>query len=204
MKKMLAGSMALCTMGSALAAQCDFTPSPDQFAYGFTGYGFPDKSYVVENNTFSDFELASESGKLLGATINIKTASVDTSADPGNWDKSGEWPEATILVRNQNIATGLFGNFVDGESIKAEIAEIDGEKVVLAVTMNGVTQNIDMPYTVADGVFNAKGTLDLVDFDTAEAMEKFAAICSAAWHQGKTWTDVDIYFSVPVAESACE
>lgn len=204
MKKVLTCSIALSFIGAAFAGECDFTPSPDEFTYGFTGYGFPDKSYVVENNTFSDYALASDSGKLLGATIDIQTASVDTSADPSNWDGSGEWPEATIMVRNQNIATGLFGNFVDGETIKAEIADIDAEKVVLAVTMNGVTQNVDMPYSISDGVLSAKGTLDLVDFNTDEAMEKFAAICSAAWHQGKTWTDVDIYFSVPVAESACQ
>lgn len=204
MKKVLLSSILALLTTSVIAGECNYTPDKDQFSFGFTAYGFPDKSYDVKDNTFTEYQLSSESGKLLNASIDIKTASVDTTADPRNWDRSGEWPEPTLKMRNQNIINGLFKNFTDGESIKATISGITSSDIELSVTMNGVTKTVTMPYTVTDGVLNAKGTLDLADYNTDAAMQAFNAICSSSWHRGKTWTDVDIYFSVPVAESSCE
>ena len=69
--------------------------------------------------------------------------------------------------------------------------------------MNAVTKDVAMPYTIEDGVLKAKGTLEIMDFNAEKAWQQFNNICSTSWHQGKTWTDIDIYFSVPVQEKGC-
>ncbi|WP_298046357.1 YceI family protein [uncultured Cardiobacterium sp.] len=204
MKKTLVAFVLALFTAPSFAGQCDFTPDKDKFAFSFTAYGFPDKSYDVKDNTFTDYELSSESGKLLNAGIVIKTASVDTTADKRNWDRSGEWPDATLHLRNQNIVTGLFKAFANGDTISAKIKAIDEKEITLSVTMNDVTKEVAMPYVVEDGLLKAKGTFDIMDFDAQKAWTQFNNICSSSWHQGKTWTDIDIAFSVPVQEKGCQ
>lgn len=191
-------------MGAAVqAASCDYTPDPKGFQLGFTAYGFPDKSYDVKNNTFKDFHLDSSTGKLLNGSIVINTQSVDTSADKRDWSRKKNWPDATIKIRNQNIANGLFKLFSDQGKIQAKVTAIHAKTLDLSVTMNGVSKTVPMKYTVKNGVLEAKGKVELTDFNTAKALQNFAKICSAVWHKGKTWTDVDIAFSVPVKEKGC-
>lgn len=186
----------------ALASQCDFTPDKTGFDFSFTAFGAPDKSYVVSGNRFTEYELASESGKLLNATIAIDAQSLDTSHDLSN-GMGGEWPDSIPPVRNGNVVTNLFMNFANPGKIDAKIAQIDANKLDLAVTMNGETRTVPMDYEVVDGQLTAKGTLDILEFNASEAFKKFEAVCTTIWHKGKTWSTVDITFTVPVEEASC-
>lgn len=187
---------------NAFASQCDFTPKKEGFNFSFTAYGAPDKSYVVSKNTFKKFDLASSTGKLLGASIDIDATTVDTSNDLNN-GVGGEWHVSLAGVRNGNVVNGLFNNFVNPGKVSAKIAAIHKDKIELAVTMNGQTKNIPMAYRVAEGKLSAEGTLEILDFGASEAFKKFAAICTNAWHKGKSWSDVKIEFSVPVTDQNC-
>ncbi|WP_415889255.1 YceI family protein [Neptuniibacter sp. SY11_33] len=182
-------------------ASCDYTPDKEGFNYSFTAYGAKDKSYVVTQNTFKTYELASESGKLLGATIEIDATSLDTSKDMNNGG-GGLWPENLAQVRNGNVVNGLFNNFANPGKISGKISAIDKAAVSLDLTMNGETRTISMPYSIAEGSLSAKGTLDILDFNAADAFKMFSNICRS-WHKGKSWSDVDIMFSVPVKENGC-
>lgn len=203
-KKWLCATLFVGFTSFSQAAQCDYTADKSGFKLGFTGFGFPDKSYDVKNNTFTSFKIESSEGKLLNGSITIDTKSVDTTADKRNWDRNGEWPAATLTLRNSNIANGLFGNFSDGGAIKATVTAIEADALTLSVAMNGATKEVKMPYKVENGVLNAKGNIDLMDFNAGDALKAFAAVCTNAWHRGKTWTDVEIYFSVPVSETGCQ
>lgn len=194
--------LTLTCAASAVAAECDFTPDKDQLQFSFTGYGFPDKSYKVTKNTFTQYELTSASGKLLGGTIDIDATSLDTSHDLNN-GTGGTWPASISEIRDANIVNGLFKNFVNPGKIQVKVSSIDDSQIDLDVTMNGETRTIPMTYSVAGGVLSAEGRLELMDFNTSEALKKLEALCTLAWHQGKTWTDADIYFSVPVKEPSC-
>lgn len=182
-------------------ASCDFTPDKEGFGFSFTAYGAKDKSYVVTQNTFTQFELASESGKLLNASIDIDATSLDTSKDLNN-GQGGQWPENLAAVRNGNVVNGLFNNFVNPGKVMAKIGAIDASSISLDVTMNGETRTVPMNYSVADGKLTAEGTLDILEFNGADAFKKFSRICRS-WHKGKSWSDVAIQFSVPVAEKGC-
>ncbi|WP_232417864.1 YceI family protein [Methyloversatilis thermotolerans] len=202
MNKTLLAIALLSTVHAAQAA-CDYTPDRNGFKFDFTAYGAKDKSYVVSKNTFNKFELASASGRLLGATIDIDAASVDTSHDLNN-GSGGQWPPTFPAIRNGNVVNGLFRNFANPGRIAAKVSAIDARQLKLDVTMNGVTRAVPMSYKVADGVLSAEGKLDILDFNGAEAFRKFEALCTVAWHKGKSWTDVAIFFTVPVKEKGCQ
>ena len=200
----IAGAILTTTVSfSSLAAQCDFTPNKDAFAFSFTAYGAKDKSYVVSKNTFSKYELASSTGKLVGANINIDASSLDTSNDLNN-GMGGDWPISLATMRNNNVINGLFNNFINPGKVSAKIAAISKDKIDLAVTMNGQTKTVAMTYTISDGKLNAEGVLEILDFSASEAFKKFGALCTNAWHKGKSWSDVKIEFNVPVSETSCK
>ncbi|ABE50458.1 YceI family protein [Methylobacillus flagellatus] len=186
---------------AAMAANCSYTPDEKGFKFSFTAFGAPDKSYVVSKNTFKKYEVASSTGKLEGATINIDSTSLDTSADLNNGE-GGKWDAGIPMIRNMNVVSGLFKNFANPGKISAKIDKIEGETLQLAVTMNDVTKVIPMKVTEKGSNFHAKGTLDIIkDFNGSKAFAKFEKVCTQAFHKGKSWSDVDIEFEVPVKKS---
>lgn len=202
-KKVVLTFILLAMTSVATAASCNYTPDPKGFKMSFTGYGLPDKSYDVKDNTFKKYQLDSADGKLLNGSIVINTESVDTSADARDWSRKKNWPAPTIKLRDKNIVDGLFKHFVDGKHIKATVVGIKAGSLDLSVTMNGVSKIIPMKYVIKNGVLSAQGKVELTDFNTAKALKAFNLLCTATWHKGKTWTDVDIFFAVPVKESGC-
>ncbi|MGY1488609.1 YceI family protein [Methylobacillus pratensis] len=196
------GSLCMVAASSTvMAASCSYTPDEKGFKFYFTAFGAPDKSYVVSKNTFKKYQLASSTGKLEGATIDIDSTSLDTSADLNN-GSGGQWDPSFAAVRNNNVVTGLFKSFASPGKISAKIDKIEGDTLQLAVTMNEVTKVIPMKVTEKGGNFHAKGTLDIIkDFNGSKAFAKLERICTQAFHRGKTWTDVDIEFEVPVKKS---
>lgn len=197
-------TLSLLALQGAHAAECNYTPDEAGFKFSFTGYGAPDKSYIVSGNTFKEYKVASETGKLVGATIEVDAKSLDTSHDLNN-GMGGEWPASIPAIRNGNVVNGLFMNFKDPGKITGKIASIDVETINLDLGMNGVTKTIPMKYSVKDGVLTAEGTLDIIkDYAGEDAFKKFGVICTATWHKGKSWTDVTITFSVPVKEEQCK
>lgn len=195
-------TLVLACISNTVFAACDYTPDQEGFKVHFTFYGAPDKSYVVTKNTFTEYETASETGKLVGATIDIDATSVDTSHDLSN-GMGGQWPANFVPIRNMNVVNGLFNNYVNPGKVAAKIASVDAEKVNVEVTMNGETRTIPMDYSIAEGVLSAAGKLDILDFNAAEAFAKFEALCKVAWHKGKSWSEIEIFFEVPVAETGC-
>lgn len=202
MKKGLLLAALAATSINLAHASCDYTPNKDDFAFSFTAYGAPDKSYVVTKNTFTEYELASSTGKLVGASIEIDTNSLDTSHDL-NDGNGGLWSDSFPMIRNSNVINGLFNNFVNPGKITATVKSIDATTVQLEVTMNGETKVVPMEYKVEAGKLAANGTLEIMDFNGSEAFAMFEAICTLAFHQGKSWSDIAIEFSVPVTEVGC-
>lgn len=167
------------------------------FNFSITGYGGENKSYVVSQIIFKEFEVTSAENLLLGTRLTFNPGSVDTSKDLNN-GTGGDWPAAFAEVRNGNIINGFVNNMAEKEAVIAEIASIGDKNIELQVTINGVTKKIEMTYTVTDGLLLAKGELDVLDFNTNEAFESFGKLCTTAFHQGKTWSEVGLQFSVVV------
>jgi len=124
----------------------------------------------------------------IGSKVVIDVDSVDSN-NPGRDDK---------LLK-------FFFNVMAGPDIKAEIVDIKAQKVergqpkigviTIAVTMNGITKKVPMNYRYVDKKLSASGTIDLFDFQGQTALASINKACFDL-HQGKTWNDVAIGFSV--------
>lgn len=179
------------------ASAVDYAFDKDSFAFSFTAYGAKDKSYAITGITFKDFTVNSPENKLDGTSLEVKLGSVDSFADKNN-GKGGEWSDIIIPTRDENIVKGFVDNLAEKETATAKVVGVDEAKIDLEVTLNGVTKVIEMPYTVTDGVLTAKGATDVAKYNASEAFEKLANICSAAFHYGKSWSDIELTFSVNV------
>ena len=63
--------------------------------------------------------------------------------------------------------------------------------------VNGQELTIPMAFSLENSVINAKGTIDLFDFKAGDALASINKSCYDL-HQGKTWNDVSISFTLHV------
>jgi len=82
--------------------------------------------------------------------------------------------------------------------IKGSIKSVDEAKktLVLNVTMNEVLKEVPMTYDIKDGNIIASGTIEILDFDMKNPFLAFAKKC-AVFHENKSYSDVDIKFTIP-------
>jgi len=127
---------------------------------------------------------------LAGSTVNIDVASVDS--------------------KNKGRDVKLLNEFfkkMSGNGISAKIISLQKEKdarktgvATVSVTMNGVTRNVPMKYAFQDGKLSANGVIDLLDFKATSALKSINTACFAL-HKGKTWSDVNIGFTMTIKAS---
>lgn len=102
-------------------------------------------------------------------------------------------------MRDANVAT-IFLKSVN-PNITADIVKVDGgdKKGMFGIdiTIGGVKKSVDFPYAVENGVISAAGKIDVLDFGVKESFDMYAKKC-APFHQKKSWTDVDIAFTLPI------
>ena len=115
---------------------------------------------------------------LTDATAKIDTASVNS----GN------------KARDAKLVSKFFE--VQGvDSIDAKIVNVGKTSLLVAISMHGKTLKVPMNYSVQNNTIHAKGTIDLADFTMLPSLHSINKACYAL-HQGKTWQDVDIYFTI--------
>jgi polyisoprenoid-binding protein YceI len=159
-------------------------------------------SKIGVSGTFDkvDYKAVAKDGKnfreiLVGSSVNIDTSSVN-SKNTGRDIK---------LVK-------FFFKQMDSNTMNAKITDIKADKklkdkartgvVTLDVTMNGITKSVPMKYSFANGIFSAKGTIDIFDFSASKALSSINKACFDL-HKGKTWNDVSIAFSTNIEASLC-
>ena len=126
-----------------------------------------------------------------GSTVNIAVASVD-SKNKG---------------RDEKLLNDFFKQMA-GSDIKAKIISLVKDKdarktgvATVSITMNGVTQEVPMKYSFSSGKLSAEGVIDLLDFKASKALQAINKACFDL-HQGKTWSDVNIGFTM-VIKATC-
>ena len=125
-----------------------------------------------------------------GSTVNIEVASVDSN--------------------NKGRDVKLLNDFfkqMAGPDIKAKIVSLKKDKdarktgvATVSVTMNGVTRSVPMKYSFSNGKLSANGVIDLFDFKASKALQAINKACFDL-HQGKTWSDVNIGFTMVIKAS---
>jgi len=100
----------------------------------------------------------------------------------------------------------FFFNMMQGAVIDADIKSINGSdrkgKLIVNVGMNNKAIDVPLQYEVKDGLFRAKGILNLIDFNAQEPLKMLTLNCYAP-HEGKTWEDVAVGFSFEI-KKRCE
>ncbi len=124
---------------------------------------------------------------LVGAEVNLQTNNVDS--------KNSE--------RDSKLVQFFF-NLMSGQMIDTKVLSVEGDtkrgKLMLEVVLNRKGKNVPMRYEVKEGVFSAKGVIDLDDFHAIPALKSITIACYDL-HEGKTWKDVAIGFSFNLKES---
>jgi polyisoprenoid-binding protein YceI len=113
--------------------------------------------------------------------------------------------------RDAKLVQFFFG-MMSGKNIDAKIVDIKADKnmkhesrtgmVTVEVTMNGVTKTVPMKYSFSNGMFNANGVIDILDFSANKALSSINKACFEL-HKGKTWSDVSIGFSTKIDTKFC-
>ena len=176
---------------SLAQANCTFS-QPNAVDVTWKAFKTPLKKGVGGHFKQVNFNSSVKSAKsldtlLAGSTVKIEVASVD-SKNAGR--------DVKLLEQ--------FFKKMSGPDIKAKILSLKRDKdarktgiVTIAVTMNGVSREVPMRYSFSEGVLNANGVIDLVDFKATPALQSINKACFDL-HQGKTWSDVNIGFSMKI------
>ena len=127
--------------------------------------------------TFDKIDFAKGDGCLEGAKVHINKSSVDTK-NPG---------------RDKTLRLFFFDRLKG--PIEAKILKVHEKTLDVAITLNGKTKTIPFFYTKKDGLIHAKGVIDLFDFGASKTLSSIAKACFDK-HQGKTWNDVELGFTI--------
>jgi polyisoprenoid-binding protein YceI len=143
------------------------------------------KTYAKKgvSGVFDRVNVKSSKGKDVKALLINAVAKIDTaSVNSGN--KGRDVKLVTKFFAVQNV-----------KNITAKLSEVEKSSLIATISMNGKTVAIPMNYSVENKTVNAKGTIDLADFDMIPSLKSLNKACYAL-HKGKTWQDVDIYFTI--------
>ena len=144
----------------------------------FKTYAKKGVSGVFDTVALSNKKADDVKSLLLNAAVDINTASVNS----GNKGRDAKLVNAFFNVQNV-------------KHIQAKIVKVEENSLTVAISMNGKTLNIPMSYSVKNNTVTAKGVIDLADFTMLPSLKSLNKACYAR-HQGKTWQDVDIFFSL--------
>ena len=156
-------------------------PVAKELTYTLEWTAFKTPNKVGVKGTFTDIKLnevkaeaATLEEALKGANFVVVTSTVSTN-DAGRDEKlKGEF--FAKMVGNIN---GFFGEFKDG-------------KVLVNLTMNGISKEKEFTYTVDGDALKLNGSIDIIaDFTAQSAFDSLHAACKDL-HEGKTWSDVEI------------
>jgi len=133
---------------------------------------------------------------LVGSRVSIDVTHIDT----GNKE------------RDDTLVKYFFGK-LSNSKIEATIKSIEADPrvkgkprtgdITASIQFNSKSLIIPMRYHYDDGKFDAKGVIDLADFDALPALASINKSCYEL-HKGKTWRDVTIGFHTTIEATLCD
>jgi len=181
MKKLL---LLLLTTAALFSSECKYETTGVDVAW--EAYKTPLKLGV--KGKFDNVVFLSEKAATLNTLVKNTKVKIDTqkvnSNNPGRDAK---------LVKFFFEVQGI-------KSIDAEITSVNKELINVNITMNSITKNIPMRYTIDKNNITAIGVIDLADFDMLTSLSTINKACYDL-HKGKTWQDVTISFKLSTKKS---
>ncbi|WP_375723046.1 YceI family protein [Arcobacter sp. KX21116] len=148
--------------------------------------GYKTEKKVPVSGTFNDISLDIKSSDDLSTFLKSSMVTIQTNSF-----------ESKNPERNKNIISTLF-SLASEKEIKGMISSVDEDNkmLTLKVTMNEVSKSVLMKYEMSNGNIIAKGAIDILDFGMKNSFIAFAKKCAEA-HQNKSFSDVNIEFTIP-------
>lgn len=115
-------------------------------------------------------------GQVVGASFTIDTQTVN-SANP---------------VRDEKLKSMFFMNGKKALTIVGKVIDSKDDFVNVEFVIGGKKMVVPLKYTITDNKFEAKGTIDMLDFGLSSNLKKINKACLDL-HEGKTWSDVNIF-----------
>lgn len=113
----------------------------------------------------------------------------------------GTTVETDNPARNATLQQFFFEKFAGSPKIAASVVKVEGDdqkgQLTLKIQMNGVAKQTILSYAVnSDGVLEAKGSIDMMNFRLQAPFDSLHGACEDL-HKGsdgvsKTWTQVDL------------
>ena len=190
MKKLLVILFATMTLLNAACTVEKTTP----IDVTWTGYKTPKKIGVN-----GGFLAIVYKGKTKADSVPSMLLKSQVMIEANNVDSKNSFRDAKLVQ--------FFFNMMQGAVLVADVVSIKGDDksgtLVVNVGMNNKAIDVPMTYTVNSGKLQAKGKLDLLDFNAQEPLKMLTLNCYAL-HEGKTWRDVEVRFSFDINKSCDE
>lgn len=175
----------LCLLSFSLFAQenCQITIDRDDVNVGWVAFKTPSK--VGVGGRF----------RSLGIEKTLKAKSWEELFNSTKFNIDSASTSTKNTGRDAKIVKYFFQPMIGGLNISGGFKYVDNEEVTLVLKMNGIENKIPMAISVKDDTLNAKGVLDVFDFSMKKSLLGINQACYEL-HEGKTWNDVEINFSM--------
>ncbi len=176
---------------SAFAKKCLYTLKPDSTEVKWTGYKFTEKAGAT--GTFKEVKVNTRSN---AKSVQALVKSVQVDIDALKFD-SGD------PARDINLTKGFF-NLFKNSKIKGRVISYKEDKMLVRMTMNGVSRSVPFQVRVDGLKYTAKAEIDILDFKLNSALAALNQLCKDL-HVGpdgvlKTWSTVDLSLSSEIVE----
>lgn len=166
---------------------CEFSHNNKKSTVKWTAYKTLKKIGV--SGTFSEIKFSAKKSNsvknlLQSASFHIKTESV----------------ESKNAARDVKIAKFFFSTMNGGPFITGKVTKVEKDKVIIALTMNGVTKVIRANYQLNNQQLFIKSQIDVLDFAMRSEHKALGRACESK-HEGKTWTTVDLEAIISLKKS---
>lgn len=146
--------------------------------------------------TWEAFKTPAKKG-VKGGFTDIKLDSIKNDAanfpavlEGAVFDINGMSVSSGDAIRDNNLKNNFFSKLMG--NITGKFGAFKAGKVPVQFTMAGVTKEIILDYQDMGDSLKVKGTIDMLkDFKAETAYKSIAEACKD-YHEGKTWTDVNI------------
>ena len=168
------------------AEKCKFSYSRQKTTLGWTAFKFTEKTGV--KGQLKTFDITAKPGSLNDVLSSIEFTITTSSVDTSN-------PE-----RDKKIIQYFFEKLADGKTIKGKFISVEGKqkgKILARITMNGISKNVKLKYTIQDDLVTIDGKINLKQWSAETAIASLNEKCKDL-HTGKDgksilWPEVDIH-----------
>ncbi len=178
---------------------CYYEYSPADSKLDWTAFKFLRKAPVGGTFTTLSVTGGDKAGDKIGLIENLSFSIPVETVETKNSD------------RNKKIDSLFFGSFTIPEMITGEVINLgDNGKAIIAISMNGITNEVEGDYTFEDATFTYKTNIDVMNWNAEEGLTALNVACEDLHTdiengdtESKLWSDVDIMFSTTLKKK-CE